>query len=50
MSTDIEFDQVRLPAEAQELRKEVRAFLAEEIAAGTFVPYGGSIESGFNPD
>lgn len=50
MSTDIEFDQVRLSAEIQALRREVRAFLTEEIAAGTFVPHGGSIEGGFNPE
>jgi acyl-CoA dehydrogenase len=34
----IHFDAMRLPAYCQELRKEVRAFLESEIAAGTFHP------------
>lgn len=34
----IHFDAMRLPARCQELRKEVRAFLESEIAAGTFDP------------
>jgi alkylation response protein AidB-like acyl-CoA dehydrogenase len=38
MSTELNFDQIRLPPECDKLRAEVRAFLAEEIAAGTFVP------------
>ncbi len=38
MSTDLRFDQIRLPPECDTLRQEVRAFLAEEVAAGTFVP------------
>ena len=38
MSTDLRFDQIRLPPECERLRTEVRAFLAEEIAAGTFAP------------
>jgi len=38
MSTDLHFDQIRLPPACDTLRKEVRAFLAEEVAAGTFVP------------
>ncbi|MGD9827987.1 MAG: acyl-CoA dehydrogenase family protein [Hyphomicrobiaceae bacterium] len=50
MSTAIQFDQVRLPAAAEELRREVRAFLAEEIAAGTFAPFNGSISGGFNAE
>jgi acyl-CoA dehydrogenase len=36
--TALQFDPARLPAHCHELRKEVRAFLAEEIAAGTFDP------------
>ena len=32
------FDPIRLPPECEALRHEVRAFLAEEIAAGTFDP------------
>jgi acyl-CoA dehydrogenase len=38
MSTDLSFDQIRLPSECEKLREDVRAFIAEEIAAGTFVP------------
>jgi acyl-CoA dehydrogenase len=38
MSTDLSFDQIRLPRECETLRRDVRAFIAEEIAAGTFVP------------
>jgi alkylation response protein AidB-like acyl-CoA dehydrogenase len=38
MSTDLRFDQIRLPAECETLRQDVRAFIAAEIAAGTFVP------------
>jgi hypothetical protein len=39
MTTALQFDQIRLPPECDALRAEVRAFLAEEIAAGTFDPY-----------
>jgi acyl-CoA dehydrogenase len=38
MSTDLSFDQIRLPPQCEALRQEVRAFIAEEIARGTFVP------------
>jgi acyl-CoA dehydrogenase len=38
MATQLSFDPIRLPPECQALRQEVRAFLAEEIAAGTFDP------------
>ncbi|MCC7347628.1 MAG: acyl-CoA dehydrogenase family protein, partial [Variibacter sp.] len=38
MSTSLKFDPIRLPPECEELRAEVRAFLAQEIAAGTFDP------------
>ena len=38
MSTSFRFDPIELPPAAQELRQEVRAFLKEEIAAGTFTP------------
>ncbi|MEP7031205.1 MAG: acyl-CoA dehydrogenase family protein, partial [Pseudolabrys sp.] len=38
MSAQLHFDQMRLPPECDRLRAEVRAFLAEEIAAGTFAP------------
>ena len=39
MTTALRFDPIRLPAECEKLRKEVRGFLAEEIAAGTFDPH-----------
>ena len=35
---NISFDPLRLPPETKALREEVRAFIAEEIAAGTFDP------------
>ena len=38
MQTALRFDPLRLPSEAQVLREEVRAFLAEEVARGTFDP------------
>ena len=41
MSVAIQFDPIRLPPEAEALRTEVRAFLKEEIAAGTFDPQTG---------
>ena len=34
MTTALEFDQIRLPPECDELRHEVRAFLADEVARG----------------
>ena len=39
MTAALRFDPIRLPEKCQQLRKEVRAFLAEEIAAGTFDPH-----------
>jgi acyl-CoA dehydrogenase len=39
MTAVLRFDPIRLPAECLQLRQEVRAFLAEEIAAGTFNPH-----------
>src|SRR5437763_11602171 len=38
MAYDVHFDPVDLPPEAKELRQEVRAFLRQEIDAGTFAP------------
>src|SRR5882672_427301 len=38
MSINLQFDQIRLPPECDELRREVRAFLADEVARGTFDP------------
>src|SRR3984893_12862447 len=34
----LRFDQIRLPPQCDELRQEVRAFIAQEVAAGTFDP------------
>ena len=48
MQTAIRFDQKRLPPETAELREEVRAFLAEEIARGTFDPGLGLKNPGFD--
>src|SRR5579871_3651313 len=39
MTAALRFDPIRLPPKCEQLRKEVRAFLAEEIAAGTFSPF-----------
>ena len=39
MSTNLQFDQIRLPPECETLRQDVRAFLADEIATGTFDPH-----------
>ena len=38
MSSSLTFDPIRLPEACQALRREARAFLAEEIARGTFDP------------
>lgn len=42
---EFRFDPVLLPAEAQALRREVRAFIAEEVAAGAFAPSRNSWSS-----
>src|SRR5882762_7737330 len=39
MTAALAFDQIRLPPECDTLREEVRAFLADEVAAGTFDPH-----------
>src|SRR5882757_1696505 len=38
MTASLSFDQIRLPPECEELRTDVRAFIAEEVAAGSFDP------------
>ena len=48
MSQAIQFDPIRLPPEAEALRIEVRAFLAEEIANGGFDPHTTIMKSGFD--
>jgi len=50
MSVDFRFDPVRLPPEAEALRLEVRAFLAEEIALGTFSPLSTGRQSSWSPE
>jgi acyl-CoA dehydrogenase len=50
MTDAIHFDQVRLPEPAQALRREVRRFLADEIAAGTFDPRRGATLGAFHPE
>ena len=42
MAFNFHFDPVDLPPECKELRKEVRAFLKQEIEAGAFSPHGSS--------
>ena len=49
MTAVLQFDQIRLPGECEALREEVRAFLAEEIAAGTFDPYRPGHGDSHNP-
>ena len=49
MNTTLAFDQIRLPPECEALRVEVRKFLAEEIAAGTFDPGHAGAEESCNP-
>ena len=41
MNFSFRFDPIELPPEAKELRQEVRAFLRQEVEAGTFVPGDG---------
>jgi acyl-CoA dehydrogenase len=52
MNANLHFDPIRLPPECDALRAEVRTFLAEEIAAGTFDPHqpghGDSYNRGFS--
>ena len=48
MQTAIKFDQMRLPPETEALRADVRAFLADEIARGTFDPGLGLKQTGFD--
>src|SRR5260370_13321210 len=45
MAINFHFDPVDLPPECKELRQEVRAFLREEIAAGSFSPHSGRSRS-----
>src|ERR1700738_5648824 len=38
MTASLSFDQIRLPPEGEALRQDVRAFIADEVAAGSFDP------------
>lgn len=49
MSYNFRFEPMRFPPEAEALRQEVRAFLREEIDAGTFTPGAGDMAANFNP-
>ena len=48
MSSALAFDQIRLPAHCEALRAEVRAFLAHEIATGSFDPNAMESDDLFN--
>ena len=48
MSSPIRFDQIRLAPQVQALREEVRKFLHDEVAAGTFDPLNTNLSAGFN--
>jgi acyl-CoA dehydrogenase len=50
MTTALQFDPIRLPPECEALRAEVRAFLADEIAAGTFDPHRPGHGDSHNPE
>lgn len=50
MAYAFRFDPMRFPPEAEALRQEVRAFLRQEIDAGTFTPGAGDMAANFNPD
>ncbi len=50
MSTSLSFDPVRLPPQCETFRTEVRAFLAQEISAGTFDPHHPGHGDSYNRD
>jgi acyl-CoA dehydrogenase len=50
MTAALRFDPIRLPPECEQLRQDVRAFLAEEIAAGSFDPHKPLLEDSDNPE
>ena len=50
MATELTFDPVRLPPECTALRNEVRAFLAKEVAAGTFNPHEAGNDHGYSEE
>src|ERR1700749_4957087 len=50
MTAALRFDPIRLPPEWEKLRKEGRAFLADEIAAGTLYPHKPNPEDREEPE
>ena len=50
MTAALRFDQIRLPENCETLRREVRAFLSDEIAAGTFNPHEPQLEDNDIPE
>src|SRR6187549_1720378 len=50
MTAALRFDPIRLPPECEVLRQEVRKFLADEIAAGTFDPHKPNREDADAPE
>lgn len=48
MNSAIQFDPIRLPPAAEALRDEVRAFIADEVAAGNFDPHTTPTTDGFD--
>ena len=50
MTTSLRFDPIRLPPECEALRQEVRAFLADEVARGTFNPDRPGHGDSHNPE
>ncbi len=46
----IQFDPIRLPAKAQDLRAEVREFIRKEIASGLIHPSQGVTYPGYSPE
>ena len=50
MKTSLSFDPVRLSPQCEALRTEVRAFLAQEISAGTFDPHHPGYSESYDRD
>jgi len=49
MNASFQFDSITLPPEAEALRAEVRAFLRDEVEAGSFKPGACTMHSAFDP-
>ena len=45
----IQLEPAQLPPECELLRAKVRAFIADELAAGRFTPHGDAWLGGFDP-